>query len=96
MECGLFTNRMARNSLNSLFSLSYSFSLSLLCRLEKIIHQDSKFYLVFEFISMDLKKYIDTIPSGQYIDPVLLKVTITVIMDIWFDKWIHGSIDQMY
>ena len=34
----------------------------------------SKFYLILEFMSMDLKKYLDTIPAGQYIDPVLLKV----------------------
>ena len=40
-------------------------------------------------MSMDLKKYLDTIPAGQYIDPVLLKVVITVIMDTWFDRWIH-------
>ena len=51
-----------------------SLSFSLYRRLEEIIHQDSKFYLVFEFMSMDLKKYLDTIPAGQYIDPVLLKV----------------------
>ena len=62
-------------------SLSLILSLSLSYRLEEIIHQDSKLYLVFEFMSMDLKKYLDTIPSGQYIDPVLLKVMITVIMD---------------
>ena len=37
-------------------------------------------------MSMDLKKYLDTIPAGQYIDPVLLKV----VMDTWFDRWIHG------
>ena len=59
-------DRVAQNDLSLSLSLSY--------RLEEIIHQDSKFYLVFEFMSMDLKKYLDTIPAGQYIDPVLLKV----------------------
>ena len=53
---------MAQNN----FSHSY--------RLKEVIYQDSKFYLVFEFMSMDLKKYLDTIPAGQYIDPVLLMV----------------------
>lgn len=38
--------------------------------------QESKLYLVFEFLSMDLKKYLDSIPSGQYMDPMLVKVRI--------------------
>ena len=53
---------MAQNN----FSHSY--------RLKEVIYQDSKFYFVFEFMSMDLKKYLDTFPAGQYIDPVLLMV----------------------
>ena len=39
-------------------------------RLECIVHQDVKLYLVFEFMQMDLKKYIDTKP----VDPMLVKV----------------------
>ena len=34
------------------------------------MHQDVKLYLVFEFMHMDLKKYIDTKP----VDPMLVKV----------------------
>ena len=41
-------------------------------RLEGILHQDVKLYLVFEFMQMDLKKYIDTV-QGQ-LDPMLVKV----------------------
>ena len=37
------------------------------------MHQDSKLYLVFEFMQMDLKKYIDTV-NGD-LDPMLVKVT---------------------
>lgn len=36
--------------------------------------QENKLYLVFEFLSMDLKKYLDTIPKGQFMDPALAKV----------------------
>lgn len=43
------------------------------CSLEDILHQDSKLYLVFEFMQMDLKKYIDTV-NGD-LDPMLVKVT---------------------
>ncbi|XP_007441197.2 cyclin-dependent kinase 1 [Python bivittatus] len=35
--------------------------------------QDSRLYLIFEFLSMDLKKYLDSIPSGQYLDHMLVK-----------------------
>lgn len=40
--------------------------------------QDSRLYLIFEFLSMDLKKYLDTIPSGQYLDRSRVKVMRTV------------------
>uniref|UniRef100_A0A8B9RLL7 Cyclin-dependent kinase 1 n=1 Tax=Astyanax mexicanus TaxID=7994 RepID=A0A8B9RLL7_ASTMX len=41
-------------------------------RLLDVLMQESKLYLVFEFLSMDLKKYLDSIPSGQYMDPMLV------------------------
>ncbi|OXB69828.1 UNVERIFIED_CONTAM: hypothetical protein H355_013034, partial [Colinus virginianus] len=42
-------------------------------RLQDVLMQDARLYLVFEFLSMDLKKYLDTIPSGQYLDPSRVK-----------------------
>ena len=36
--------------------------------------QESRLYLIFEFLSMDLKKYLDSIPSGEYMDTMLVKV----------------------
>lgn len=44
-------------------------------RLLDVLMQESRLYLIFEFLSMDLKKYLDSIPSGQYMDPMLVKVT---------------------
>lgn len=41
-----------------------------------VLMQDSRLYLIFEFLSMDLKKYLDSIPSGQYLDDMLVKVCI--------------------
>lgn len=35
--------------------------------------QDSRLYLIFEFLSMDLKKYLDSIPPGQFMDSSLVK-----------------------
>ncbi len=45
--------------------------------LEDVLMQENKLYLVFEFLSMDLKRYMDTIPSGQYMEKQLVKVRIT-------------------
>lgn len=42
--------------------------------LQDVLMQDSRLYLIFEFLSMDLKKYLDSIPSGQYLDRMLVKV----------------------
>ena len=44
-------------------------------RLENVLMQENKLYLVFEFLSMDLKKYIDSIPKGQHMDRNLVKVS---------------------
>ncbi|KAK3594380.1 hypothetical protein CHS0354_009672 [Potamilus streckersoni] len=41
--------------------------------LEDVLMQENKLYLVFEFLSMDLKRYMDTIPNGQYMDKMLVK-----------------------
>ncbi|KAL0249442.1 hypothetical protein GEMRC1_004674 [Eukaryota sp. GEM-RC1] len=41
-------------------------------RLENIIHNDSRLYLVFEFLDQDLKKHVDAL-GGQRLSPVLVK-----------------------
>ena len=46
----------------------------LLFSLEEVLMQENKLYLVFEFLSMDLKKYMDSIPSGQQMDRSLIRV----------------------
>ena len=35
--------------------------------------QDSRLYLIFEFLSMDLKKYLDSIPPGQFMDSSIVQ-----------------------
>lgn len=45
-------------------------------RLLDVLMQESRLYLIFEFLSMDLKKYLDSIPPGQYMDPMLVKVSL--------------------
>lgn len=50
-------------------------------RLLEVLMHDSRLYLIFEFLSMDLKKYLDSIPSGQYMEPMLVKVS------LFISKW---------
>uniref|UniRef100_A0AAY4BW34 Cyclin-dependent kinase 1 n=1 Tax=Denticeps clupeoides TaxID=299321 RepID=A0AAY4BW34_9TELE len=50
-------------------------------RLLDVLMQESKLYLVFEFLSMDLKKYLDSIPSGQYMEPMLVKSYLYQILE---------------
>lgn len=47
-------------------------------RLLEVLMHESRLYLIFEFLSMDLKKYLDSIPSGQYMDSMLVKVSLCV------------------
>jgi len=50
-------------------------------RLEDVIMQENRLYLVFEFLSMDLKKYIDSIPNNQFMDESLVKSYLLQILD---------------
>ncbi|XP_034041285.1 cyclin-dependent kinase 1 [Thalassophryne amazonica] len=50
-------------------------------RLLDVLMQESRLYLIFEFLSMDLKKYLDSIPSGQSTDPMLVKSYLYQILE---------------
>ncbi|ESP03930.1 hypothetical protein LOTGIDRAFT_230226 [Lottia gigantea] len=53
--------------------------------LEDVLMQENKLYLVFEFLSMDLKRYMDTIPNGQFVDKMLVKsYTYQILQGILF------------
>jgi len=41
--------------------------------LQEVYLTESRLYLVFEFLSMDLKRYLDNLPEEEYIDKMLLK-----------------------
>ncbi|CAG4933610.1 unnamed protein product [Colias eurytheme] len=42
-------------------------------KLEDVLMEENKLYLIFEFLSMDLKKYMDSLGSGKFMDPVTVK-----------------------
>lgn len=41
--------------------------------LEDVLMEDSRLYLIFEFLSMDLKKYMDTLPAEKMMDSDLVR-----------------------
>ncbi|XP_012254072.1 cyclin-dependent kinase 1 [Athalia rosae] len=41
--------------------------------LEDVLMEESRLYLIFEFLSMDLKKYMDTLGNGKLMDPKIVK-----------------------
>lgn len=41
--------------------------------LEDVLMEDNRLYLIFEFLSMDLKKYMDSLPTDKLMDPDLVK-----------------------
>lgn len=41
--------------------------------LEDVMMEEQRLYLIFEFLTMDLKKYLDKIETGTYMDPKLVK-----------------------
>lgn len=40
-----------------------------------IVHSDTKLYLVFEFLDMDLKRYMDKVGEGDGMGPDIVKVS---------------------
>ncbi|KAM5315293.1 LOW QUALITY PROTEIN: cyclin-dependent kinase 1-like [Glossophaga mutica] len=52
--------------------------------LQDVLMQDSRLYLIFEYLSMDLKKYLDSIPPGQFMDSSLVKSYLYQILGIVF------------
>ncbi|GFR96873.1 cyclin-dependent kinase 2 [Elysia marginata] len=42
-------------------------------RLLDVIHCESKLYLVFEYLTKDLKKYMDSFPPSEHLNPALIK-----------------------
>ncbi|XP_037927527.1 cyclin-dependent kinase 1-like [Teleopsis dalmanni] len=41
--------------------------------LDDVVMEENRLYLIFEFLSMDLKKYMDSIPPEKYIDEELVR-----------------------
>lgn len=52
------------------------YNLLFVCSLEDVLMQENKLYLVFEFLFMDLKRYMDIIFNGQFMDKMFVKVCI--------------------
>lgn len=42
-------------------------------KLEDVLMEENRLYLIFEFLSMDLKKYMDTLPADKLMEPELVR-----------------------
>ncbi|XP_034828001.1 cyclin-dependent kinase 1 [Maniola hyperantus] len=42
-------------------------------KLEDVLMEEARLYLIFEFLSMDLKKYMDSLGTGKFMEPSLVK-----------------------
>lgn len=50
--------------------------------LQETLMDETKLYLIFEFLSMDLKKYLDTFESGKYMEPATVKSYLYQVREI--------------
>lgn len=53
--------------------------------LEDVLMQDGRLYLVFEYLAMDLKKYMDLIPRDKFMDMKLIKVFLAISTTLFFN-----------
>lgn len=49
--------------------------------LQEVLMEENRLYLIFEFLSMDLKKYIDSIEKEAYMDPEEVKSYLYQILE---------------
>lgn len=47
-----------------------------MCRLHDVVHSEKRIYLVFEYLDLDLKKFMDSCPEFAK-NPTLIKVRST-------------------
>ena len=55
-------------------TLSHQTSFSALRRLRDVILTDARLYLIFEYLAMDLKKYLDCLGETEEMDAILIRV----------------------
>ena len=56
-------------------------------RLQDVIMQEARLYLIFEFLTMDLKKYLDTISAKEMMDKNLVKSYCYQILQVRITDW---------
>ncbi|CAD5115195.1 DgyrCDS4190 [Dimorphilus gyrociliatus] len=49
--------------------------------LQDVLMEENKIYLVFEYLTMDLKKYMDALPKGELLPPDLVQSYLYQILD---------------
>lgn len=65
-----------------------------LCRLLDIVHADQKLYLVFEFLDVDLKRYIET--GNQNRTPITLDIVKVSTMLLYLIHSLRGDVNGFF
>lgn len=60
-------------------------------RLLDIVHTEQKLYLVFEYLDLDLKRYMDKVGEGEGMGPDIVKVS-----PAWVCNWFYLHTDNLY
>lgn len=67
---------LIQNKVNSFASLLFLFShppVVIFNSLQEVLMLESKLYLIFEFLPMDLRKYMESLGDGKHLDSSMVK-----------------------
>lgn len=65
-------------------------------RLMDVLMEETRLYLIFEYLTMDLKKYMDTLGSGKLMDPKMVKSYLFQVFNIFLIYEIKSSLHRLY
>lgn len=71
--CGFVNCGYQFCSISSEISLLKELKHPNIVKLEDVLMEENRLYLIFEFLAMDLKKYMDTMPQNKLMDPELVR-----------------------
>jgi hypothetical protein len=73
----LFSEIQTKDYIKKIFVLFF------FTRLRDVILTDARLYLIFEYLAMDLKKYLDCLGENEEMDAALIRVRIENIQNFY-------------
>lgn len=65
-------------------------------RLMDVLMEETRLYLIFEYLTMDLKKYMDTLGSGKLMEPKMVKSYLFQVLNIFLIYKIKSPLHRLY